>query len=118
MQGHFADFSLTSILRKYDHPARQDLSLRSFHVNDPSSRWVYVTDDLDEKNEVYGCAHWNFHKDESPYKDGAPTLLADWFPGRGRGGREGLCDETFESSVQIQANEIVEPSCSLVPFFS
>jgi hypothetical protein len=59
--------------------------LWSFHINDPSSRWVYVTNDSDGKNEVYSGAHWNFHSEISPYKDGMPQLVAAWHPeGEGR----------------------------------
>lgn len=65
--------------------AESKTRLWSFHINDPSSRWLYVTDDSDGKNEVYSGAHWNFHKDVSPYKDGAPQLVAAWYPeGEGR----------------------------------
>ncbi|KAF7900012.1 hypothetical protein EAF00_004348 [Botryotinia globosa] len=55
-----------------DSVAESKVRLWSYHEQDPTSHWIYVTDDEDTKGVVYSGAHWNFHETSSPYKDGAP----------------------------------------------
>jgi hypothetical protein len=55
--------------------------LWSIHTGDPTSHWIYVTD---ESGKVFSGAHWNFY-DVSPYFNGTPKLEAFWHPeGEGR----------------------------------
>ncbi|KAI1313259.1 hypothetical protein F5Y03DRAFT_160286 [Xylaria venustula] len=49
----------------------------SWHRNDPSSNWIYVTDE--SSGDVVGAAQWNIYK-ENPYANGPPELKAYWFP--------------------------------------
>ncbi|THV45955.1 hypothetical protein BGAL_0432g00020 [Botrytis galanthina] len=60
--------------------AESKVRLWSYHEQDPTSHWIYVTDDEDTKEVVYSGAHWNFHETSSPYKDSAPELVALWYP--------------------------------------
>lgn len=48
-----------------------------WHKHDPSSRWVYVTDE--ETGKVIGGAEWNFYE-TNPYVAEQPTLTASWLP--------------------------------------
>ncbi|KAI8631241.1 hypothetical protein F5Y19DRAFT_25181 [Xylariaceae sp. FL1651] len=50
----------------------------SWHRNDPSSNWVYITDE--SSGDVVGAAQWNIYK-ENPYANGPPELKAYWLPG-------------------------------------
>ncbi|GAW20530.1 hypothetical protein ANO14919_100380 [Xylariales sp. No.14919] len=49
----------------------------SWHRNDPSSHWVYITDE--SSGDVVGAAQWNIYK-ENPYANGPPELKAYWLP--------------------------------------
>ena len=55
-----------------DFDARQKL----WHHHDPTSHWIYVTDE--NTGKVAGAMQWNIIE-RNPYEDGAPTLLADWW---------------------------------------
>ncbi|TGO46104.1 hypothetical protein BOTNAR_0613g00010 [Botryotinia narcissicola] len=49
--------------------AEPKVRLWFYHEQDPTSHWIYVSDDEDTKGVVYSGAHWNFHETSSPYKD-------------------------------------------------
>lgn len=49
----------------------------SWHRNDPSSHWLYVTDD--ETGAVVGGAQWNVHR-TNPFAVEKPTKTAYWLP--------------------------------------
>jgi len=51
----------------------------SWHTGDPSSHWVYVTDDA--TGDVIGATNWNIHDTKSPWVEGAPMLTAYWLEG-------------------------------------
>ncbi|KAH9890134.1 hypothetical protein F4778DRAFT_752751 [Xylariomycetidae sp. FL2044] len=48
-----------------------------WHTSDPSSRWVYVTDEA--TGEVIGATNWNIHE-TSPYTGNETPLTAYWIP--------------------------------------
>ncbi|KAI9744830.1 MAG: hypothetical protein M1818_001755 [Claussenomyces sp. TS43310] len=60
-------------------PSQEDFCARqlSWHKSDPSSHWLYVTDE--GSKEVVGAAGWNIHE-TNPYANGAPVILANWWP--------------------------------------
>ncbi|KAI1416838.1 acyl-CoA N-acyltransferase [Hypoxylon sp. FL1857] len=49
----------------------------SWHRHDPSSHWLYVTDE--ETGDVVGGIQWNLYE-TNPYAKEQPALTAYWFP--------------------------------------
>jgi hypothetical protein len=49
----------------------------SWHKDDPSSNWIYVTDE--ETGSVIGGAQWNIYK-ENPYAKETAMLTPYWIP--------------------------------------
>ncbi|KAG9233490.1 hypothetical protein BJ875DRAFT_378512 [Amylocarpus encephaloides] len=60
-------------------PSAEELTERQtmWHSLDPSSRWLYVTDEA--TGQVVGAMEWNIYE-ENPYADGVPDFPADWWP--------------------------------------
>jgi hypothetical protein len=84
--------------------------LWAIHQSDPSSRWIYVTDDAEGKGEVYSGAHWNFHK-VSPYKEDAPELVASWYPeGEGRNFASRVLNQVYGRRQRLW-----RPHCRMSP---
>jgi hypothetical protein len=50
----------------------------SWHKHDPSSHWLYVTDD-DAGGEVIAATQWNIYE-ANPYANGPLALQAYWWP--------------------------------------
>jgi len=64
-----------------DAIAESTARLWATHTSDPSSHWIYVTD---ETRQILSGAHWNFHA-VSPYYENFPAIQATWHPeGEGR----------------------------------
>ncbi|KAI0116465.1 hypothetical protein GGR51DRAFT_555490 [Nemania sp. FL0031] len=63
----------------------------SWHTGDPSSHWVYVTDDT--TGHVIGATNWNIHNTKSPWVEGAPVLTAYWLEGP----KKNIGDQLFAS---------------------
>jgi hypothetical protein len=61
-------------------PSQEECAARqwSWHKLDPSSHWLYVTDD-DAGGEVIAGLQWNIHE-ANPYANGPPVLPAYWWP--------------------------------------
>ncbi|PQE20025.1 hypothetical protein CJF31_00011858 [Rutstroemia sp. NJR-2017a BVV2] len=86
-----------------------------FHQHDASSHWIYVTDDEDGKGEVCSVAHWNFHDQISPYKDGAPELVAFWHPeGTGRE----FASRALNQVYRFRGERMWRPHCQLDYMFT
>ena len=49
----------------------------SWHKGDPSSHWIYVTDE--ETGDVIGGAQWNIYE-ENPYATETAMLTPYWIP--------------------------------------
>ncbi|KAF4628030.1 hypothetical protein G7Y89_g10120 [Cudoniella acicularis] len=56
-----------------DWDARQKL----WHHHNPTSHWIYATDE--KTGKAAGAMQWNIHE-KNPYEEGAPMLIADWWP--------------------------------------
>ncbi|KAF4626960.1 hypothetical protein G7Y89_g11196 [Cudoniella acicularis] len=77
--------------------AESKTRLWSHHVDDLTSKWVYVTD---ESGEVFSGAHWIFHE-VSTYLNGAPTIDATWHPeGEGRKFASHVVNQVYGSRGQ------------------
>ncbi|KAI0393364.1 hypothetical protein F5Y17DRAFT_458937 [Xylariaceae sp. FL0594] len=68
----------------------------SWHTSDPSSRWVYVTDDA--TGDVIGATNWNIYDTKSPWVEeegggGEPAMTAY----RLEGPRKNVGDQLFAS---------------------
>ncbi|TVY65724.1 hypothetical protein LSUE1_G009106 [Lachnellula suecica] len=48
-----------------------------WHSHDPTSRWVYLTDD--DTGDVVGAMGWNIHE-KNPFENGSPEIPAYWWP--------------------------------------
>jgi hypothetical protein len=63
----------------YGASSQDDFCARqlSWHKGDPSSHWIYVTDE--ETGDVIGGAQWNIYK-EDPSAEEKPMLTPYWLP--------------------------------------